>query len=451
MKRKGIMTKKDFKESVVCGLGRAVMHLQQTGNKEKYRDIVLWACRKNISYDVQCEGTRGVYVYDLICCYEDRQPFLDAVIDKFESCRRDSWDFNHYCALLGCFADDGSEQAWDVLWKRYCVMKRELLYKRKMDNRLLERFEILAITICTGEPEVAVRVMKNIASLMELNHLYEWADFYWLNTNIEDTLGKGRYKREIKNLGKKGEGAGAMLYQSCYEERKESRKHIVRNDNMLSYGQLMDLFRNRDEETVLFSFRAYKYLQKMNKLLQFANDTVLEKDEGIKARMLEVFSRTRWPLEPDILIGYVKNGGGALQERALGALARIQNAIVREYALKLIGEGSFLDYAVCMLAANYRNGDEDILLHILQRIPVDEHSGNKWHYVYSSVFDIYEKGRVKKAPKRVLYYLYEHTHCGMCRELYVREMMRRHILTPEIKAECRWDSNDGVRELVMRG
>ena len=40
-------------------------------NPERYRSEVLWACRNEISFDAQCEGSRAWYVYQMIDCYED--------------------------------------------------------------------------------------------------------------------------------------------------------------------------------------------------------------------------------------------------------------------------------------------------------------------------------------------------------------------------------------------
>lgn len=43
------MTKKDFKASMLRGLGRCIGAVQQ--EPEKYRDIVLWACKRNRAFE----------------------------------------------------------------------------------------------------------------------------------------------------------------------------------------------------------------------------------------------------------------------------------------------------------------------------------------------------------------------------------------------------------------
>ncbi len=63
------MTKKRFREAMMRGLGRCVLELDHTEDVEKYREIVMWGCTHNLSYDTQCEGTRAWYLRELIRMY----------------------------------------------------------------------------------------------------------------------------------------------------------------------------------------------------------------------------------------------------------------------------------------------------------------------------------------------------------------------------------------------
>ena len=47
------MTKREFKEAMMRGLGRCILELDETEDAEKYREIVLWGCTHNLSYDTQ--------------------------------------------------------------------------------------------------------------------------------------------------------------------------------------------------------------------------------------------------------------------------------------------------------------------------------------------------------------------------------------------------------------
>ena len=52
---------------------------------EKYKDIVLWGCLHNLSYDTQCEGVRAEYVYHLTTFFCDETYFVVPIIKAFTS------------------------------------------------------------------------------------------------------------------------------------------------------------------------------------------------------------------------------------------------------------------------------------------------------------------------------------------------------------------------------
>ena len=93
------MTKKAFKEAMLRGLGRCVIAVRK--DPEKYRDIVLWACERNIAYDAQSEGTRSWYVYTMANAYADKTPFILAAKEALMKYRPNSgWDLLHLSELL---------------------------------------------------------------------------------------------------------------------------------------------------------------------------------------------------------------------------------------------------------------------------------------------------------------------------------------------------------------
>ena len=106
------MTKKEFREAMKRGLGRCVQELDHAENPEKYREIVLWGCMHDLSFDTQCEGTRAWYLRELIRRFHDEKPFVDAVIRKLSGYRSNGgWEFSQYCELLALFAQEGNRQA----------------------------------------------------------------------------------------------------------------------------------------------------------------------------------------------------------------------------------------------------------------------------------------------------------------------------------------------------
>ncbi|MCM1541248.1 MAG: hypothetical protein NC121_08300 [Blautia sp.] len=110
------MTKKEFREAMKRGLGRCILELDQAEDAEKYREIVLWGCTHDLSYDTQCEGTRAWYMREMVRRLREERPFVDAVIRKLSQYRPNGgWEFSHYCELLGLFALDGNREALTAL------------------------------------------------------------------------------------------------------------------------------------------------------------------------------------------------------------------------------------------------------------------------------------------------------------------------------------------------
>lgn len=65
--RGNTLTKQEVKHAIQRGLGRGYLAVRD--DPERYRELVLWACGRNLAFDTQCEGIRAWYDYQLILCY----------------------------------------------------------------------------------------------------------------------------------------------------------------------------------------------------------------------------------------------------------------------------------------------------------------------------------------------------------------------------------------------
>ena len=101
-----------FKDSLLLGTGRCVAMLSTESSRRKYRPLVMWACGRNLGYDTQIEGTRALFLYDLIGQYPSPEPFLDIVEERFfASFNKGNWLFQQEGELLAMFAVSGNERA----------------------------------------------------------------------------------------------------------------------------------------------------------------------------------------------------------------------------------------------------------------------------------------------------------------------------------------------------
>ena len=100
------MTKKEFKEAMLRGLGRCVIAVRK--EPEKYRELVLWACKRNFAYDAQSEGTRSWYTYTMANTYPDKETFISTTAEALRKYRPNgSWDLLHLSEVLMFFAVGG--------------------------------------------------------------------------------------------------------------------------------------------------------------------------------------------------------------------------------------------------------------------------------------------------------------------------------------------------------
>ena len=108
------MTEKSFAYALRRGLGSAIIELKNNENRRQYRVAVLRCCLRDISYDWQVEGTKGVYLYSAICALDDKDYFEQIIIDRFLSRCPDRL-FLQLSSILGCYADDSSTLAKEAL------------------------------------------------------------------------------------------------------------------------------------------------------------------------------------------------------------------------------------------------------------------------------------------------------------------------------------------------
>lgn len=207
------MTKKQFRKSLLCGHGRCIEAARE--NPEKYRDLIIWACTHNISFDTQCEGTRAWYVYQLVNCYENQAPFIVKIAEALEKCRSNgSWQMYYLSELLQLFALDGNIVAQKALQSKYEQLYSSLMAKKRRPNRFYERddFEFLCITL-SADKQAFLKIAEDIGRLLQTSNLYGGGDF----EQHYELAGK-KYAKALRAKAKKAP------YIKAYVEAQEKYK-----------------------------------------------------------------------------------------------------------------------------------------------------------------------------------------------------------------------------------
>ena len=444
------MNKKDFKFCMQQGRGLCHLVLKSEKDIAKYKDIVLWGCLHNLSYDTQCEGVRAEYVYDLTTYFGDENYFLAPIIKAFESLsRRRAWLFDHFSAQLSLFAKNGNERAKEALERKYDQLFSVLLNKRRFCNYDFERdnFERLCVALLPlHDTDNKFKIVCDLGRLFRENPHYDCDYFDWFCFSIENDLGKETLQEYLKCNSPQNEDLKSF-YQSYFqlEEVKSNRKLMRKpveapsveaiKEEVSSSGKLSPYSR------VSFSRNAEEEERK-----SLAQEAIKEVDLDKKAELLSVFQHHNFPLPHDIIIEYANSSHERLRDVSLDVLTNCQSDVVRDYALSLMAEENLKAHALKMLLCNYTLEDKQFLLGELGKLKVTYDDESDWHDIGFKILNLFDAER--DLPKEFLLYIYNTTLCSCCRHSAVLALDKRQWLTEDIIEECRFDSNKNIKEYI---
>ena len=426
------MDQKQFREALLRGQGRCVLAVQKA--PARYARQVLWACGHPIAFDPQCEGSHAFYTYDMVCCYEDRRPFLDTACAALARARSDGWDgILYFSELLALFARDGEPAAEAALWRKYEAMYAALAArKRRPSGRpfpLLDDFEALCLAML-DLPDAAGRIAAGLGRLYQQNSLYNGGDLDWLYTCMLEKQG-----RFLRGLAKRDEDAAAFLAEKERWEKEWRARSAARQTARAAQpkpprqdpARSIWLRRNADDEMIRQYADAYR------------NET----DPARRAEALGAFCRCPYPGDPAPLLRDAASAHPALSCAAWDALRRVRHPQARQLALDWLARRPA--DALPVLAHNFTPQDGPLLEKAVRALPGDD---DDRHALFSCLIDHEEEGA--RLPAGLLYYLYEIGRCSVCRAELVRLLARRRLLTEALLRECLWDANDGLRADAAR-
>ncbi|MCI7742912.1 MAG: hypothetical protein MSO56_11565 [Clostridiales bacterium] len=418
-----MMNRKQFKESLLRGQGRCILATQ--ADPERYRDVVLWACGQELAFDSQSDGTRSWFIYRLICCYPDKKPFLDAIIQSFDRAKPDrGWKLICLAERLKYFSDEGETAAEQALWRKYEALYAQLLARKSLSGGLFplrDNFSMLC-DILAEDLDAHIRIVEDLGRLFREKSLYDGFDFIWLYHN--------GHSGALKKLAGKSENIAAYLREGerC-RQKQAAGDHTPR---IPQRGPALSLWLAQNGSEEMLADYAGKYL----------NQT----DPDRRAEALAAFSRCPYPGDPSPIIRDTDSDNAALREAAWYALENIRHPLVREFALQNLD--SDMTDVLPVFIRNVRDEDAALLEGLVKQIPVGPDDESGWHRIYIHVLNMAKKGL--KAPPGLLTHIYEHSYCSYCRNRALRQLGKRRLLTEEMLQECLFDSNEEIRRYAAQ-
>lgn len=435
-----------FRQYMLCGHGRCFSLIAQ--NKELYRKTVLYGCLNDITYDLQCEGSRGQFMYNLALEYNDYDYFLNAVIEKFRSpIVNEDWHLiNHLCDILDCFAQDNNDKsAENAIEAKYHELYDKIMTLRwsRKAHDVLQCYEYLAIVVLqSSDFERAIEIFSDIGAYFircrhfndeELKWRFDWFLYHAKNEYGDDLLTKKlaefcQSSKEIRRF---------VRVMTVEREHPKPEKSQFTADLFIEKARSGNITR-RD----VIDFRRSK--NDPSELSKLANAAITEDDPEIKARLLKAFtiSRQEFPLDADILAEYAESENDNLHSTAMDALLYVKSEKSHDIAIRQLEEKYSFE-ALMLLIHSYTDSDRQLLMKYLDKLEIDHDNKSGWHCVISEIIH-----NMEVMPIEAVMFVYEKSMCSCCRGSAVEELIRRNLLTDEMYAECLMDCNSDIREAV---
>lgn len=427
------MTKKEFKAAMLRGLGRCVIAVRQ--EPEKYRDLVLWACKRNYAYDAQSEGTRSWYTYTMANAYPDKETFISATAETLKKYRPNgSWDLLHLSELLMFFAMDGYESARKALEEKYREVLAGMFARKRRPNRVfhqLSDLEQLGLVLA-ADSKSFLRIARDFGRLYREKDYLQDGDFAWFFASKGD-----RYRKAMERAAKKDEDIAGFL--------RREQASIVRME--ASRLQRKALPPEQRKGIVLSRWLAKKNDPEM--MERYACAYRAETQPEARAEALEAFCFCPYPGDPQPVIEDTQSPCEALQNTAWRALEHLRHPSVRSFALGNAADGIHTPGNFGLLVTNYLPQDAQLL----EKLLYERITAGDWDGVHAAGMDIYrafDKDSGIPHPKHLLPLLYEYTPCSFCRESAITYMAVHRMLTKGILEECLFDSNDDIRRYAAK-
>lgn len=446
------MNKDNFNNYLMAGHGRCYELIRK--EPEKYHEAVMHLCTHDTSFDMQCEGSRALYAYDLTMLFDDIPPFVQKIIQKFLSADIDmNWhEICHLCDMLILFAFESNiKKAKDAIWTKYKNLHNQLMTKRWSAalHEICQGYEYIAIGLIRQHNceyvEVIVRdigawfIRRKKADRQAL----KW-QFSWLWHSLNDEYGDIELNIQLKALSQASKEISRFYSIMSLPDvkRKSSEKKITNAEKIIAEI-------NSDAMKSKFEMVSIGMLRMENdEKLRLANAVVRESNNDKKAELLSLFTFRRmiWPLDADHLISYAASDNTKLQESSVYAMTYIQDNRIGKFAReKLLAHNmEHQDAYIQMLVNNFCSDDEKLLLQILNSINIDSDEKSGWHGITLGILNS-ECG----LPNSLYMWIYENSLCSCCRRDAVEILIGRGAFPSELRQECLHDCNMDIRELFM--
>jgi hypothetical protein len=421
----------EFQRSINLGLGRVILYLQNHSS-EPYRDVILYACLHNTTYDRQLEYGKGEYIREIIRLSGEEAFYRQQVIDATKTADKKEYkrDTSHLLDIVGCFAREGDEEA------------RQVLYQLFESTINADEYGFPSRIIDIDGLKGFVYVIEKIAELPLETHDYFFDDL--LLWYLEDVIGEQRAETTLAEL--RGTNQKLDAYLKIVEQYRATRHGKIPRptspQKSIGYEELEPIIKTLTPSEI------YEWSQTTDEESLFRVAIALEQetDTLLLRKYLYIFRRKAYPRPPQALFSLTSHKDNQIAAMTFSILEYTISPIIRSFALELIAKEQNIGRAIGLLERNFEESDWELIETATRKTLSDD----DYHLIQSSVRDVFEAHPSPKAIQSLLN-LYEYGVCSFCRFYILEHLVTLDALPESIKQECFYDSNEDIREWAKNG
>ncbi len=466
------MTVTEFESYLQKGLGRAILLLKQEHDKTPFREAAL-------RYLTVCYYGGITYALDLIDCFDDRDALLKEATEGICRDIENGGSLSNSELLLAI----GMEKAYVQCYKkRYDTFYDKVLLHIKSMDGMQEAFDdrFRLRSAITGLVRVLPRddiktLLYEMATLFELAESVGFPfplDGVMIRKHIEGRFGQEEAADIIREVAE-AHPAGDIFIKHVnysYGESPAPNPQITAKeilDNIISNDSPEEIYREISyKHSTSFACASPSVVEEVAKALlaekNIRHRTCLLRlfhpyccgyyhDERFEGPRFPFGEETLLPLLDDLDIKALKNGDSNVREyldALLTVLGRLRHPRLKALGKALRNEGYPLArYGIDLLISQYTAEDRNDLITCLNEVPISDEGFVEISRILLHLFRAAKKGE-SDLPLDIIPSLWERIPPGNLRKDAVEVLLQYNMLPDDLREECRYDRNLGIRELI---
>jgi hypothetical protein len=414
------------RDALKKGLGRA-MQWAILGVLD--HDLLLEACLRDGRYDTQLEDMRGQWLWKMVQAVDAvdqvRVPILHALYALSNDRSADQ-----LCELAWCFADSGDETF------------RKRLYENVEQRPVTECRSVAESAIIQLDGESAFLFAAQVRGKDLAERKWEWDDGSLVTQAIE------RWGEErVSDLLQLSTDSAIRLFRGGWLQEKiedaEQPQTQSHRDRMQRIKVANILSAAKSNHNHWYLYRGWGMHADDDELETVLHHLWNSHDPTGIANLLKVFCKRPLPVFDARLIGLCQHIDSGVRRWAFNALQNNKHDLIRAYAVSELEKGVRDGFVVGLFARNYQRGDEQRIQSAIE-FPDDEF---EHHSLLMSVIDVLEDNPDAHSAELGIIG-YASTPCGLCRNRFVRALLRQDAAPTWLTEECRFDAFSRIVESI---